>query len=214
MAMDFFERQEQARANSRKIVLLFLLTLPCVIAAVYVVSVVVYAVGFTFFAFWRSVFVEIHSSSAGTAYFISLWQPALFLCVAGGTLTVVFGGSLYKLKQLAPGGHVVALLLGGERFNPETKKLEELRLLHVVEEMSVASGTPMPDIYVLRRELGLNAFIAGHTVSDMVVCVTEGCLGGLASDEQQGGFADEDDHNYKCYVQLRMIMWSRGHWRQ
>ena len=127
MAMDFFERQEQARANSRKIVLLFLLTLPCVIAAVYVVSVVVYAVGFTFFAFWRSVFVEIHSSSAGTAYFISLWQPALFLCVAGGTLTVVFGGSLYKLKQLAPGGHVVALLLGGERFNPETKKLEELR---------------------------------------------------------------------------------------
>ena len=55
MAMDFFERQELARANSRKIVLLFLLALPCVIAAVYVVSVAVYAVGFTFFAFWRSV---------------------------------------------------------------------------------------------------------------------------------------------------------------
>ena len=194
MAMDFFERQEMARVNSRKIVLLFVLALPCVITAVYVVSVAVYALGWAFFAFWRSVFVEIHSTSAGAAYFISLWQPTLFLWVAGGTLAVVFGGSLYKLKQLAPGGHVVAVLLGGERLNPETKKLDELRLLHVVEEMSVASGTPVPDIYILRREFGLNAFVAGHTVSDMVVCVTEGCLQNLTRDELQGVVAHEYSH--------------------
>ena len=162
MPMDFFERQELARATGRKIVLLFLLALPCVIAAVYVVSVGVYVVAWAFVAFWRSVFMEIHSAAAGTAYWIPVWQPQLFLCVAAGTLLVVAGGSLHKIRQLAPGGHVVALLLGGERLNSETQKLDALRLLHVVEEMSIASGTPMPDIYVLRREFGLNAFVAGR----------------------------------------------------
>src|SRR6266496_1146660 len=192
--MDFFERQERARAKGRKIVLLFLVALPCVIAAVYVVSVGVYAVAWAFLAFWRSVFVEIHSAAAGTAYFVPLWQPHLFLWVAAGTLLVVAGGSLHKIRQLAPGGHVVALLLGGERLNSETKRLESLRLLHVVEEMSIASGTPMPDIYILRREFGLNAFVAGHTVSDMVVCVTEGCLRSLTRDELQGIIAHEYSH--------------------
>jgi Zn-dependent protease with chaperone function len=194
MPMDFFERQELARAKGRKIILLFLVALPCVIAAVYVVTVGVYAVAWAFFAFWRSVFVEIHSAAAGTDYFIPVWQPTLFLWVAAGTLLVVISGSLYKIRQLVPGGQVVALLLGGERLNSETKKLDALRLLHVVEEMSIASGTPMPDIYVLRREFGLNAFVAGHTVSDMVVCVTEGCLRSLTRDELQGIIAHEYSH--------------------
>src|SRR5207247_11438820 len=145
--------------------------------------------GWAVFASGRSVFVELLSSSGGPAYFISLWQPTLFLWVAGGTLAVVFGGRLYKLKQLAPGGQVVALLLGGERLNPETKKLDELRLLHVVEEMSVASGTPAPDIYILRREFGLNPFAAWPTVSDMVVCVTEGCMKSLTRYELHGVIA-------------------------
>src|SRR5580765_2448062 len=117
MPMDFFERQDLARATGRKIVLLFLVALPCVIAAVYVVSVGVYSVAWAFIAFWRSVFVEIQPASAGTAYFISFWQPKLFLWVATGTLLVVGGGSLHKIRQLAPGGRVVALLLGGERLN-------------------------------------------------------------------------------------------------
>jgi hypothetical protein len=76
----------------------------------------------------------------------------LFLWVAAGTLLVVGGGSLHKIRQLAPGGRVVALLLGGERLNSDTKKLDALRLLHVVEEMSIASGTQY--IYVLRQESG------------------------------------------------------------
>src|SRR5437667_8699871 len=202
MPMDFFERQELARATGRKIVLLFLLALPCVIAAVYVVCVGVYVVAWAFGAFWRSVFVEIHSAAAGTAYWIPVWQPQLFLCVAAGTLLVVAGGSLHKIRQLAPGGHVVALLLGGERLNSETQKLDALRLLHVVEEMSIASGTPMPDIYVLRREFGLNAFVAGHTVSDMVVCVTEGCLRSLTRDELQGIVAHEYSHIFNGYMRL------------
>src|SRR5438093_2827615 len=62
--------------------------------------------------------------------------------------------------------------------------------------MSIASGTPMPDIYVLRREYGLNAFVAGHTVSDMVVCVTEGCLRSLTRDDVQRSSA----HGYRHFL--------------
>ena len=127
--MDFFERQDLARASSRKIVLLFLLALPCVIAAVYVVSVGVYAVVWGFFAFWRSVLAEIDPSQHGSVgFFLSLWQPQLFLWVGAATLLVIACGSLYKTRQLAPGGRVVARLLGGERLEPATKKLDELRL--------------------------------------------------------------------------------------
>ncbi len=203
--MDFFERQDLARTNSRKIILLFLLALPCVIAAVYLVSVGVYAVSWAFFAFCRSVFAEIHPWQPGaTAYFISFWQPGLFLWVSVATLLVVVGGGLYKLKQLGQGGQVVALLLGGERLHPQTKRLDELRLLHVVEEMSVASGTPVPDVYILRGEFGLNAFVAGHTVSDMVVCVTEGCLRDLTRDELQGVIAHEYSHIFNGDMRLNM----------
>ena len=205
MPMDFFERQERARIHSRRIVLLFLLTLPCVIGAVYIVSVGVYAVSWAFIAFWRSVFAELQPPQPGaSAYFISLWQAGLLLWVAAATLVTIASGSLYKIRQLAPGGRVVALLLGAERLNPETKRLDELRLLHVVEEMCVASGTPMPDIYVLRREFGLNAFVAGHTVSDMVVCVTEGCLQSLTRDELQGVIAHEFSHIFNGDMRLNI----------
>src|SRR5437667_8584077 len=132
--MDFFERQELARANGRKIVLLFLVALPCVISAVYVVSVAVYASAWVFFAFWRSVFVEIHSATAGTAYFIPVWQPKLFLWVAAGTLLVDVSGSLHKIGQLTAAGQVLAVLLGVDRVKTANKKLDARQVWHGTEE--------------------------------------------------------------------------------
>jgi len=107
---------------------------------------------------------------------------------------------------------VVAAFLGGEPLNPETKKPDELRLLHVVEEMSVASGTPMPSIYILRHEFGMNAFVAGNTVGDMVVAVTEGCLRALTRDEMQGVIAHEYSHilNGDMRLNMRLMGWVHG----
>ena len=213
MPMDFFERQEQARANSRRMVLLFLLALPGVVVAVYGVSLGVFGVAWGFLAFWRSVFLDVYPWPSSTGAFVrALWQPTLFLWVTAATVLIVLCGSLYKARQLAPGGRVVALLLGGERLDPDTRKPEELRLLHVVEEMSVASGTPMPDIYVLRREFALNAFVAGHNVGDMVVCATEGCLRNLTRDEVQGVMAHEYSHilNGDMRLNLRLMALVHG----
>jgi len=212
MPMDFFERQERAQANSRKIVALFLLALPCVIAAVYAVTAAIYFVSWTFLTFWASVFAEAHSLSGDYHYFISLWQPTLLLWVALITLVVIACGSIFKVRQLAPGGRVVASLLGGRRLDPATKDLNETRLLHVVEELSVASGTPLPEIYVLGREFGLNAFVAGHTAGDMVVCVTEGCIRYLTRDELQGVIAHEYSHllHGDMRLNMRLMGWVHG----
>lgn len=212
MAMDFFERQDLARANSRRMALLFLLALPFVVLAVYCVSLGVYGVSWGFLAFWRSVFHDNYPwPTTASELFRTLWQPGLFLGVTAGTAGVVIIGSLYKARQLAPGGRVVATLLGGEPLNPDTRRLEEMRLLHVVEEMAVASGTPMPDIYVLRREYAVNAFVAGHSAGDMVVCVTEGCLRSLTRDELQGAMAHEYSHLLHGDMRLNMRLMAMVH---
>jgi Zn-dependent protease with chaperone function len=125
---------------------------------------------------------------------------------------IVTVGSVLKIRQLRPGGAVVADLLGGKRLDPHPKDLNELKLLHVVEEMSVASGTPMPDLYVLRGEFGLNAFVAGHTASDMVVVVTEGCVRYLTRDEMQGVIAHEYSHllHGDMRLNMRLMGWVHG----
>ena len=78
-----------------------------------------------------------------------------------GTLALIGGGSLYKIASLAGGGHTVAELLGGRPLSPQTTDPDERKLLNVVEEMAIASGTPVPPVYLLEQEDGINAFAAG-----------------------------------------------------
>jgi Zn-dependent protease with chaperone function len=123
-----------------------------------------------------------------------LWIPGLFWSASGLTLAIIVSGSVYKFLRLRKGGFVVAIDLGGQRVDPLTKNPDERRLLNVVEEMSIASCTPMPDVYVLTGENSINAFAAGHSVSDMVIGVTHGCLRVLNRDELQGVIAHEYSH--------------------
>jgi len=90
---------------------------------------------------------------------------------------VIFIGSAYKTSELsAGGGGTVATLMGGRLVNHATTDPNERKLLNVVEEMSIASGVPMPQVYVLQNERGINAFAAGHTTGDAAIGVTRGCI--------------------------------------
>ena len=80
-----------------------------------------------------------------------LWDPRLFLGVTVGVLAVIFIGSAYKTNELAGGGGSVATLMGGRLVNPNTTDPDERKLLNVVEEMAIASGVPVPQVYVLDR---------------------------------------------------------------
>jgi len=174
--MDFFGAQEQARKRTSWLVVLYVLAVAGIIAAVYLVLAVA----------WRS--------NSGTGAAASLWMPELFAGVAIGVSGVVFLGSLFKTLQLAQGGAVVARSLGGRPIAPDTRDEHERKLLNVVEEMALAAGVSVPQVFLLSDEPGINAFAAGFSPRDAAIGVTRGCMERLSRDELQGVIAHEFSH--------------------
>ena len=141
-----------------------------------------------------------------------LWQPELFFWTTAGTLFFVSAASFFKMHELRDGGAGIAAALGGRIFSPQTSDSKELQLRNVVEEMAIASGVPVPDLYLLDRERGINAFAAGHDLNDAAICVTRGALELLSRDELQGVVAHEFSHilNGDMLLNLRLIGWLNG----
>jgi len=202
--MDFFEEQALARKRTVRLAVLFAIAVIGVMAAVYALAMFVYLLS--------------ANDATGVAYMVgryegvsnlhaSLWNPSVFLFACGSTALIVGLGSLSKTAQLRDGGSALALGLGGRKMEPATSKLEERRLLNVVEEMAIASGMPVPEVYVLDREPGINAFAAGRTTSDAVVGVTHGTVHLLRRHELQGVIAHEFSHllNGDSRINMRSI---------
>ncbi|MCC6883094.1 MAG: M48 family metallopeptidase, partial [Verrucomicrobiales bacterium] len=191
--MDFFDHQERARRRSRWLVLYFLLAILGLIATLYAVVLAAYA--------WSGPGVE----KLGLASW--WWQPELLALTVVGTLIVVLGGSGFKTMQLSGGGAVLAREVGGRPIDVRTGDFHEKRLLNVVEEMAIASGVPVPEVYVLNEESAINAFAAGFTPSDAVIGVTRGTLKRLSREELQGVIAHEFSHilNGDMRLNLRLI---------
>jgi len=165
--MDFFDKQELARKRTRWLVIYFFLAVVGIILALH------------------------------TAFCMALGQrwddlPLLGITAAGVLLAVLIG-SLVKIAELSQGGKVVAKMLGGTLVEQGSADSEERRLLNVVEEMALASGVPVPEVYVLEED-AINAFAAGFGTSDAVVGVTRGCLRQLTRDELQGVIGHEFSH--------------------
>lgn len=139
------------------------------------------------------------------------WDTELFLLVSMIITALILIGSTSKAFQLSKGGAYVAMLLGGRPLDPNTLDKDERRLLHVVEEMSIASGTPVPQIFILRREMGINAFAAGFSPADSAIGVTQGTLKGLTRSELQGVIAHEFSHILNGDMALNMKLTSLTH---
>ena len=194
--MDFFDRQTRARRNTKLLVVYFVCGVALLILAVYAAALLIFAgAGAS------------HQHRYGEEASIALWQPQLFLGVAVGTLAVIAMGSGFKTLELAQGGSAVATSLGGRLVDPNTSDPDERKLLNVVEEMAIAAGLPVPQVYVLPDERGINAFAAGHSTSDAVVAVTEGSIRLLTRDELQGVIGHEFSHilNGDMRLNLRLM---------
>src|SRR5262249_695924 len=98
-------------------------------------------------------------------------------------------------------------MMGGHPPRPEPTVPDERKILNVVEEMAIASGTPVPPVYLLEHEDGINAFAAGSTPGDAVIGVTRGCIQNLSRDELQGVIAHEFSHilNGDMRLNIRLI---------
>jgi Zn-dependent protease with chaperone function len=178
--MDFFEAQEQSRRQTRNLILLYFLATVAVAAAV---TAVIAAAWF--------------SATMSTVTVTSGWLQARWdtLALIGlGTLGFVGVASLFRIVSLSGGGNRVARELGATPVPPDTRDPLRQRLRNVVEEMAIASGVPVPDIYVLEQEPGINAFAAGFRPEDAVVAVTRGTLEQLDRDELQGVIGHEFSH--------------------
>jgi Zn-dependent protease with chaperone function len=103
-------------------------------------------------------------------------------------------------------------MLGGRLVSSNTQDEDERKLLNVVEEMAIASGTAVPQVYVLLDEESINAFAAGHTTSDAAIGVTRGCMQMLNRDELQGVIGHEFSHilNGDMRLNFRLIGITHG----
>ncbi len=196
--MDFFAQQEKARKKTKLLVFYF---------AVAVILLITFAY-FTAWFFSGSGFLRHH----GYYHTIdeqpqALWDPQIFLFATIGTLAVISIGCAYKMNELAGGGSALAESLGGKLVNSHTTDPNERKLLNVVEEMAIASGVPMPQVYVLDGEQSINAFAAGHTPSDAAIGVTRGCIELLSRDQLQGVIGHEFSHllNGDMRLNIRLI---------
>ncbi len=188
--MDFFQAQDRARRNTVKLVVLYLLAVISIIVAVYLVVIIAFG----------------YAGEAPPTETVSerLWHFDTFLTVALIILAVISIGSLYRMSQLRKGGSAVAEMLGGRKVEPSTRDPKEQQLMNVVEEMSIASGVPVPDVYVMDREENINAFAAGFGTDDAAIGVTRGALDKFNRDELQGVIAHEYSHIFNGDMRLNI----------
>ena len=187
--MQFFEQQDQARGRTTLLVSLFFVA---------VLGLVVAASAATHF-------VLALEHPPGEPY--TLAHLKLVGTAAIVTTAVIFFGSAYRLLQLRGGGVKVAETLGGTLVHPGTTDLLERRVINVVEEMAIAAGLPVPPVYLMAGETGINAFAAGWSPNDAVIGVTRGTLEGLSRDQLQGVIAHEFSHilNRDCALNMRLM---------
>jgi len=178
--VNFFEAQDQARRVSRRLVFAYLL------ATILIVLGVTTVLG-----------VALYGTAQTSAYSISEFiaeRSTILFGIALATALFIFGASIFKTSKLSAGGGRVAVDMGGTLVPTDVQEPLRRRLRNIVEELAIASGVPVPEIYVLESESGINAFAAGFSPSDAAIAVTRGTLEILDRDELQGVIAHEFSH--------------------
>jgi len=189
--MNFFEHQDRARKQTRVLVVAFMLAVLAIVMAMNLVML--------------GVFGRFQSAEQGwfsPGFWLANGQVVLWTSLA--TVLVVVLASAYRSAQLRGGGGQVARELGGVEVTGDSNDPLRRRLLNVVEEMAIASGVPVPQVFVLEHEPGINAFAAGWSPADAAVAVTRGTLETLNREELQGVIAHEFSHVFNGDMRLNI----------
>ncbi len=191
---NFFERQDKARRATHWLVVWFALAVLGTAVAIYAVAIA------------ALIYADILPSG-------SYWEPEIFAYAFGGTLLLVGGASFFKSLELGgSSGEMIARELGGVAVNPNATEADRRRLVNVVQEMSIASGVPMPKIFILEREKSINAFAAGTRIENAAIAVSRGALDKLTRDELQAVVGHEFSHilNGDMRLNVKLIGWIFG----
>ena len=185
----FFQRQAHARRNTGLLVFLFL-------TAVVLITLAVCVVGYL-----------VTRSETSSLAFHHWLLSSHGLITASAVVALIGIGSLVRWVDLAGGGERVARMVGARAIDPDTRDPDERKLRNIVEEMAIASGVTVPELYVMDQETGINAFVAGYTPGEAVMVVTHGALTQLTRDELQGVVGHEFSHilNGDMRINVRLI---------
>ncbi|HNZ03476.1 MAG TPA: M48 family metallopeptidase [Myxococcota bacterium] len=199
--MDFFAQQDMARKKSGRLVVLFILAVVFIILAVYVAALAL------------SFFIGPPGDVKAPEQIVwQWWRPNIFFTVTFVVILAVGSAALMKLAALRKGGAFIAQSLGGVEVSSTSRDPDERRLMNVVEEVAIASGVPVPSVFILPGEAGINAFAAGWSPSDAAVAVTAGAMKQLTRDELQGVVAHEFGHvlNGDMRLNLKLVAMISG----
>ena len=187
--MNFFDHQDRARNTTKKLVFLF----SCAVISLIIITsiIIIFTLSLS------------ESASGEIAINADLFTSDIFIFVGLGVIAVVALGSLFRLAQLRGGGKVVAEAMGGRLLNTGSRDADEQKVLNVVEEIAIASGTPVPPVYLM-EDSAINAFAAGYKAQDAVIGITRGCVQQLNRDELQGVIAHEFSHIFNGDMRLNI----------
>lgn len=199
--MNFFSHQDKARSQTKYLVALFALAIFALIVITEIFLLVSY-----------SIFNEIPMPDLlEPETFHEVWGLEPIIITALIIISVVFLAFVYKKAQLSAGGPAIAEAMQARKIQRDTLDADERKILNVVEEMAIASGTPVPPVYLI-EDLSINAFAAGYTPKDAVIGITRGAIRILDRDELQGVIAHEFSHifNGDMRMNIRLISMLHG----
>lgn len=200
--MDFFGHQDQARKRTKLLILLFALAL---LTLIFLTNLLVAGFLWGNPDIFPSLGKSVHNPSLLDIFHYMTWKA--WFTISAVICAFVGLAYLYKSIKLSGGGATIAESLGGRLLSPDTKDFYEKRLLNIVEEMAIASGMPVPPVYLMDQEIGINAFAAGYQPSDAIIGVTQGCLTKLSRRQLQGVIGHEFSHilNGDMRMNMRLI---------
>ena len=187
--MNFFEAQDEARRTTRWLIVVYFFAYAIFCAAACIALMI-----------YMSAFVSVADFVAAPDMGLRLTTKVTDLPIAIAVFPamlialIMLVAFLYRRISIRSGGGKVAVMLGGTRLEALGNEDDARRLRNVVEEMAIASGVPVPDIFVLEREESINAFAAGFTPADAAITVTRGAIELLSRDELQGVIGHEFSH--------------------
>ncbi len=192
--MNFFEHQDQAQRLVKVLTLYSAIAVTATIAA------------FNIPVYFAVLFLN------GKQHSIPLLQWILGkYCIVTSILIlgIFLAISLMRALRLRSGGEAVARMIGATAIEPANATMQEKKLINIVEEMSIASGIKVPKMLMLPGELAINAFVAGNSIKDAVIVVTQGALENLSKYELQGLIAHEFSHILNGDMTLNVKLISR-----
>ncbi|MCB9061918.1 MAG: M48 family metalloprotease [Halobacteriovoraceae bacterium] len=191
--MNFFEHQRKSKKNTAYLAFLFILA---ILSIIFLTNI----------GIWFVLSLDVDPNTDRLKYD---WSYLLYTSMI--VPLIVFFAKIFKSFSLSGGGGKICYAMGGLQIDSFTKDLDEKKLFNIVEEMSIASGVPIPEIYIL-EEKSINAFAAGDNIKNAAVCVTRGAIRCLTRDELQAVIAHEFGHifNGDMRINIRLISWVYG----